>query len=67
MGMYMAMGSTIRSGRMVEERIVRGSREEPRAGEVEGYVHLDVPVRVRTMSRGSAFCVACEHLVISRG
>ena len=51
--------------RMVEERIMRGSREEPRAGEVEGYVHLDVPVRMRTMSRGSAFCVACEYLVIT--
>ena len=59
-----AMASTIRSGKMVEERVVRGGREEPRAGEVEGYVHLDVPVRMRTMSRGSAFCVACEYLVI---
>ena len=41
-----------------------GGAKSARAGDVEGYVHLDVSVRMRTMSRGSAFCVACEYLVI---
>ena len=42
--------------------MVRGSREEARAGEVEGYVHLNVPVtrEDEDNSSGSAFCVACE-------